>query len=493
MPLWQQAVFAALWVFATALIGFVMITLGFPTPEALTVLFVLPVICCAIFLDLRIAFLSVIMAVFAYNWLIIPSHTFLSLWQPANLAKVVVLTLVTALSGALAARIKRLAREAGRREAILSGVYALSQDIMGIANVADMRDAARAKLSTLIGRPCDIVLSHEIASSNNAYLKACFESLSPMGHGTAKEAHLPDLYLPLMGTDRPIGVILFQAIKPLMAQLPPMALTTLAAQTASALEKARLSEVNDQKSREAERERFLSALLSSVSHDFKTPLVTIIGALSSLKDIGEGAQRELAQGGLDEAQKLNRFITNLVEISRLESGIESLKTEPVLIHDLVAGALKTLRPLMKRQKVRIVVAPKFPLLKVNGALMELVLLNLLENALKYGPSDGDVTIEAKFEDQWVRIDVDDDGIGIAKDEREAVFTKFFRSNKGDQRIAGTGLGLYICREIMVAHGGDVGVIDPPDGVGACLRLTLPASLTLALDTDDLETDAFEPE
>lgn len=244
----------------------------------------------------------------------------------------------------------------------------------------------------------------------------------------------------------------------------------------------------ERKFREAEREKFLSALLSSVSHDFKTPLVTVIGALSSLKDM-EHIQhhfesREVVAGALEEAQKLNRFINNLMEISRLESGLEEIRKEIVSLRDILASALKSLHPLIGKQRFSIHAAPNFPLLNVNSSLIELVFLNLLENAVKYGPQEGEVKIIASFNERSATIDIDDDGEGIPESEREAIFVKFYRSKHGDRKIAGTGLGLYICRGIIEAHGGTITAIDPHDGKGACVRLALPKDALIPIDIEE---------
>lgn len=239
---------------------------------------------------------------------------------------------------------------------------------------------------------------------------------------------------------------------------------------------------------EAEREKFLSALLSSVSHDFKTPLVTVIGALSSLKDMehiqNHFESREVVAGALEEAQKLNRFINNVMEISRLEAGLESIRKEIVSLRDMFASALKSLHPLIGKQRFSICTSSDFPLLLVNPALMELVFLNLLENAIKYGPPDGEVKVIAAFDEQGATIDIDDDGEGIPESEREAIFVKFYRSKHGDRKIAGTGLGLYICRGIVEAHGGSVSAIDPHDGKGACVRLYLPQSALIPIEIEE---------
>ena len=255
-----------------------------------------------------------------------------------------------------------------------------------------------------------------------------------------------------------------------------------------------LEKEQEKKIRDAEREKFLSALLSSVSHDFKTPLVTVIGALSSLKDMehiqSHFESREVVAGALEEAQKLNRFINNLVEISRLESGLEAIRKEPVILRDILASSLKSLHPLISKQRFAIQMQNDFPLLKVNPALMELVFLNLLENAIKYGPAEGEVKVIASFDQDGATIDIDDDGEGIPESEREAIFVKFYRSKHGDRKVAGTGLGLYICRGIVEAHGGSITAIDPHDGKGACVRITLPHSALIPIDIEQ-ETEEAE--
>ena len=244
----------------------------------------------------------------------------------------------------------------------------------------------------------------------------------------------------------------------------------------------------EKKAREAERERFLSALLSSVSHDFKTPLVTVIGALSSLREMehvqNHYESREIVIGALEEAQKLNRFINNLMEISRLESGLEEIRKETVSLRDMLASALKSVHPLINKQRFTIQASQNFPLLKVNSALMELVLLNLLENAIKYGPADGEVKIIASFDENGASIDIDDDGDGIPESEREAIFVKFYRSKHGDRKIAGTGLGLYICRGIIEAHGGRIIAINPHDGKGACVSIRLPKNTLMPFEIEE---------
>lgn len=471
-------------VLVTSLLAWLLVYAGFPSPETLSILFVIPVLAAAVLYGLRASLVAVVFSVLAYNFVLLTPVWHIGLWEAENFAKAAILTIVALVASALSRRVRNLAREAMQRERILSGVYALSQDMLGIANIPDMRHAAETKLCSLLGSEVTITLMSEKEKLDQAG-KFCLESNTPVGAGTKHFADSKNLYLPLAAKDSVVGVlcIAFSTTERPSSKV----LATLAAQAASALEKARLAEADEKKQRDAEREKFLSALLSSVSHDFKTPLVTVIGAFSSLKDMKQVQEnfesREMVAGGLEEAQKLNRFINNLVEISRLESGLETIRKDPVSLRDILASSLKSLHPLIGKQRFSIQTSENFPILHVNSTLMELVFLNLLENAIKYGPADGEVKIIASFDGNGATIDIDDDGEGIPEAEREAIFVKFYRSKHGDRKIAGTGLGLYICRGIVEAHGGSITAIDPHDGKGACVRIHLPASTLIPIDIE----------
>ncbi len=465
----------------TSVMAWLLVYAGFPSPQALSVLFVIPVLAAGVLYGLIASLVAVALSVFAYNFVLLPPVWHIGVFEAENIAKSLVLVFVAIVTSALSSKIRVLAREAMQREHILSGVYALSQDMLGIANISDMRQAAETKLSSLLECKVDIMLKAENENMDHAAI-FCLEHNTPAGGKTRHFSDYPNMYLPLSGKDSVVGVLCLPAEA--KERFSSKVLATLAAQAASALEKARYAESHEKKLRDAEREKFLSALLSSVSHDFKTPLVTVIGALSSLKEMKQVQDnfncREIVAGGLEEAQKLSRFINNVVEISRLESGLEAIRKEPVLLRDILASALKSLHPMIGKQQFSIQAEANFPLLNVNSALMELVFLNLLENAIKYGPAEGEVNIIASFDEHYAVIDIDDDGEGIPVSEREAIFVKFYRSKHGDRKIAGTGLGLYICRSIIEAHGGTISAIDPHDGKGACVRVILPSSALIAI-------------
>lgn len=225
---------------------------------------------------------------------------------------------------------------------------------------------------------------------------------------------------------------------------------------------------------EAERERTRSALLSAVSHDLRTPLTAIQGAASSLLLKGE-ARPDSAEGDLlsmivDESERLTRLVTNLIEMTRLESGDVRINREWQPLEEIIGAALARLEARLGPLPVRVGPLDAIPLVNIDGVLMEQLFINLMENALRHAPGTM-VEISAASQGRILAIEVSDRGPGISEDQRERIFEKFARiSSKGD---GGAGLGLAICRAVAKAHGGSIHVV-PRQGGGAsfCVRLPL---------------------
>jgi two-component system, OmpR family, sensor histidine kinase KdpD len=226
-----------------------------------------------------------------------------------------------------------------------------------------------------------------------------------------------------------------------------------------------------------ETERLRDALLSTISHDLRTPLVSIIGAVSSLLTYGttydEGARRELLLTIQEEAERLNRFVGNLLDMMRLESGAIELKREWIEIGDVIGTALSRLSRALGQHQLVVDVDPDLPMLRLDFVLIEHVLVNLLENAAKYSPPQTTIRVRARREGQSIALEIADEGIGIPAGERERIFDKFYRVQRGDRQGAGTGLGLSICRGIIEAHGGHIAVRSPVQGQGAVFTMTFP--------------------
>ncbi|EGF91407.1 sensor protein kdpD [Asticcacaulis biprosthecium C19] len=486
--LWQEGLLSFALVAGVTGVAFALDRMGFPSPESLGILFVLPVLCAAVFFDLRLALATVGLSVIAYHLVLSAAYGSLDVSNPQVLAKVVVLLTVSLVVSALATRLRRITREGQTRENFLTDLYQLNQDLIGKTSVDDVCAAAEHRLSVILQAPCRIHLKP--SSALDPVFVEVMTRRQPAGQGQAISGEDPRLILPLGEADDVAGVLVFEpraGLPPVADTFPQRFLSTLTGQVALAISRAALTEARTEQVRQADRERFMSAMLSSLSHDFKTPLVGIIGALEALQGRVDDTAHEIVGDGLAEAQRLNRFVINLIEMSRLETGIRP-KCEPVHIRDALSGVLRTLRPLIGHQTFRIEIEPGFPLLNVNPSMFDLVLLNLIENALKYGPAEGAITIGARQTADGVVIDIDDDGEGIAPAQRDLVFTKFYRAVDGDRKIAGTGLGLYICREIMDIYSGSVEAVDPPDGTGACMRLSLPTDATLLVTLPEEEVE-----
>jgi two-component system sensor histidine kinase KdpD len=284
------------------------------------------------------------------------------------------------------------------------------------------------------------------------------------------------LYLPLAGSKGPIGVL---AVRPTLAtrfldQEQLHLLEVLANQIALALERARLAEEAQQARVSVETERMRNAILSSVSHDLRTPLATITGAASGLledKDqLGPAARHELAKSIYNEAHRLDRLVRNLLDMMRLESGAVQLQKEWHPFEEIVGAALTRLESRLNGHHVRTNFQPDLPLVLLDGVLMEQVLINLVENALKYAPPSTAIELSATVSDHELVFEVADQGPGIPSGDEQRIFDKFYRA--GPAREGGVGLGLTICRGIIEAHGGRIWV-EKRSGGGSVFRFTLP--------------------
>lgn len=226
-----------------------------------------------------------------------------------------------------------------------------------------------------------------------------------------------------------------------------------------------------------ERERLRAALLSSVSHDLRTPLASITGASSALRELeyelSDADKRELVDGVISEAARLDRYIQNLLDMTRLGQGELKLTRDWVEPEDLVAAALTRLGKALSPYRVIHVPPDDQPLLNVNAGLIEQALVNVLDNAIKFSPHGGEIRILTRVSPQVLRWCIEDQGPGIPEAERAQVFDMFFTSARGDRGPHGSGLGLAICAGILEAHGGSISAHAASSGQGTCIMLTLP--------------------
>jgi len=303
-----------------------------------------------------------------------------------------------------------------------------------------------------------------------------FEHRQAAGLGTATLPSASALYVPLLASTGAIGVLGVRPPDRHAMDAPERLhqLETFAAQTALALERARLADEAKEAEVRIESERLRNALLSSVSHDLRTPLATITGAISAILEDGErldaATRRELLESVRDEGDRLNRLVQNLLEMTRLESGALALRKAWHPLEEIIGAALSRLNTQLAGRRVTTRVPPDLPLVAIDDVLIEQVLINLLDNTLKYTPAGTPIEVIATAGEQNVTVEIADHGPGLPPGEEDKVFDKFYRADAGAGR--GAGLGLAICRGIVQAHGGRIWAQNLPGG-GVAFLFTLP--------------------
>jgi two-component system sensor histidine kinase KdpD len=311
------------------------------------------------------------------------------------------------------------------------------------------------------------------------------------GLGTDTLPGASALYLPLVCSTGPIGVI---AVRPkdtalLLDPEQLHLLESLVNQVALAIERTRLSDEAQQAHVRAETERMRNAILSSVSHDLRTPLAGITGAASSLLEerghIDPTARIELARSIYREADRLDRLLKNLLDMMRIDAGAVQLSKEWHTVDEVVGAALARLEGRLRDHTVNTAFPADLPLVLVDGALLEQVIINLVENAVKYAPQGSAIDLSASASDHEVVVEVADRGPGILVGEEARIFDKFYRGKLA--REGGVGLGLTICHGIVEAHGGHIWA-ENRSGGGALFRFSLP----LPAQPPQVEAEQTEP-
>ncbi|WP_275285924.1 DUF4118 domain-containing protein [Halomonas elongata] len=304
---------------------------------------------------------------------------------------------------------------------------------------------------------------------------------SGVGTGQLDEDDQGWRMLPLSARGRIIGVVgleLGQRPAPLQPNHEAL-LESLIGQFAMALERTRLVGELETTRLSEENERLRSALLSSVSHDLRTPLASIIGSASSLRDLGAQLSHqdkaELLDGILSESERLDRYIQNLLDMTRLGHGNLRIERDWISLDDLVSAAVQRLGPALEALDLQLDWPASLPLLHVHPALIEQALVNVIDNAARFSPPGGQIRIQGRLDTAHRRLEIRvmDQGPGIAPEMREAVFDMFHTGSEGDRSRYGSGLGLAICQGMVGAHGGSVDARLGPQGLGTMITLHLP--------------------
>ena len=432
-----------------------------------------------------------VLSVAAFDFLFVPPYFSFAVSDIEYLLTFGVMLAVALVISNLAVRLQQQAELARYREKRTGVLYTMSRDLATHRGTGMLAQVATKHLRDAFGAQVAIFLSDaekrvqlqrgellffELDPKEAGVAQWVFDHNERAGLGTDTLPGSSALYLPLVASSGAIGVV---AVRPkdsalLMDPERLHLLESLVNQVALAIERTRLSDEAQQAHVRAETERTRNAILSSVSHDLRTPLATITGAASSLAleqgELDMVARRELAQSIHREAERLDRLLKNLLDMMRLEAGAVQLKKEWHSVDEVAGAALARLDGRFHDHAVDTSFPADFPLVLVDGVLLEQVVINLIENAVKHTPSGSAINLSALANDREVIVEVADRGPGITSGEESRIFDKFYRGKIA--REGGVGLGLTICRGIVEAHGGRIWAENRPGG-GALFRFTIP--------------------
>jgi two-component system sensor histidine kinase KdpD len=395
----------------------------------------------------------------------------------------VTLLVVGLVISTLASRAREETRKAQNRERDTAALYSLSRSLAVAGQLDQILEAIALHVAQTFHQPAAVLLPDGEGLAVR-YASPGFE-LNPADLASAAEVYSqgkPDSkthagFLPLKTWRGPLGILAIQA------PTPPDAVSTerwqllegFASQAASAIERSLLAEEARQAQILQEANKLQKALLNSVSHNLRTPLASITGTLASLLEdraiLDPPTQRELLETAQGEAERLNRVVGNLLDMTRLEAGVVGVKRQPADVQDVVGTALEQLGGVARDRQIRVDIEPNLPLVNIDPVLISQVLVNLLDNALKYSPADQPVDVHARRDGEHLRIEVEDRGIGVAAAELERIFERFYRSPHTGP-VKGVGLGLSICKRFVEAHGGAIEA-SSVEHSGTVIRCMLP--------------------
>ena len=421
-----------------------------------------------------------------------PYYTF-TIEAPANIVSVVFFTVVAIVVSNVAAYARLQALAAMERARTTELLHSFSRKLAGTGTLDDVLWATayqtalmlKVRVVLLLPEDGDIVVKagyppeDRLEGADLTAARWAWRQHEPAGHGCEALPEARRFFLP-MRTDRGvIGVVGIDSDRnePVLAPAERRLLQALVDQSALAIERVHLVEGMERVKRTVETERLRSALLTSISHDLKTPLAAVLGAAGTLRDLAgklnDEQKADLLATIIEESERLNRFIANLLDMTKLESGAVFPNIARHDLHEIVGSVLRRAKAMLAYHAVALDLADGLPMLDLDAVLFEQVLFNLLDNAAKYAPAGTTITVASRPDGDFVLLQVLDEGGGIPAADIEHVFEKFYRARKGDRVRAGTGLGLAISRGFVEAMNGTIAAANRPGGRGAVFSARLP--------------------
>jgi two-component system, OmpR family, sensor histidine kinase KdpD len=465
--------------------------------ENVDLIFLTAIVGVAVRYGLLPSLLATVLASLSYNFFFLPPIYTFTITDPTNIAAFLVFTLLSVLVSNLAARGQSQMATTRERVRSVESLYAFSRKLASAGTLDDVLWATAHQIASMLKVRVVLLLPENgtiavkagyppedtIEEADLAAAKWTWENNRIAGRDSDTLPGAKWLFLPMRTGRGAVGVlgITKDGPGPLLPPEHKRLLDALTDQGALAIERVHLVEDIDRVRRTAETERLRSALLTSISHDLKTPLAAVLGAAGALRDLSksldEDAKTDLLATIIDESERLNRFIANLLDMTKLESGAVTPNAALHDVGEIVGSALERASKILAKHRVKVEINPDLPMVMVEAVLFEQVLFNLLDNASKYAPADTTITIGSWRDRETVCLQVLDEGQGIPPADLERIFDKFYRARKGDQVRAGTGLGLAISRGFIEAMHGQIAAANRPDRSGAVFSITLPIPKT----------------
>ncbi len=486
------------------------ISLFLPLPN-IWLVFMTAVILIAIYIGRGASIFASILSFLGYNIFFTKPFYGFSGFRRDDLLTIVFFLIVSVVVGNLAARLKVQIQSMRHSAQRTNNLYEFSRKIAAAASLEDVLWAAVHHVASTLQSASLVLLPQkdrrlriaagyppedQLALKDWGAAEWAWEHGRPAGWKSDTLPAADWLFLP-MRTRRGMVGLLGVSFRDRQRPLAPdqwRLLEALVDQVAVAVERTNLASDIEEARLLTETEQLRSALLSSVSHDLRTPLVSIVGSattLTTVENLSDTERKELVTTILDESERLNRFVQNLLDMTRLGYGALQPKREWFDLREIAGRALKQLGKPMEKRQVILDIAASLPPVHVDPVLMEQVLVNILDNAAKYTADGGVIALRAVQKENELVLHITDDGIGIPPESRNAVFDIFYRVRARDSQIAGTGLGLSICRGIIEAHGGRIAAKDGPGGKGTTIEILLPMTEPPVLPEGDAQEQLSE--
>jgi two-component system, OmpR family, sensor histidine kinase KdpD len=461
--------------------------------ENVDLVFLTAVVGVAVRYGLWPSLLATVASSLCYNFFFLPPLYTFTITDPTNLAALVFFTIVAVVVSHFAARGRTQTVAAHDRVRTVELLYAFSRKLAGVGTLDDVLWATAYQAALMLKVRVVLLLPEDgsivvkagyppediLDEADVAAAKWAWQNNRVAGRGSDTLPGAKRLFLPMRTGRGAIGVMGIDSDKngPLLTPDQRRLLDALIDQAALAIERVYLVEDVDRAKRTIETDRLRSALLTSISHDLKTPLAAVLGAATTLRDLSGGLtdseKADLLATVIDESERLNRFIANLLDMTKLESGAV---VPNAALHDLteiIGSALRRAGKILAEHKVELELTAGLPMLNLDAVLFEQALFNILDNAAKYSPAGTTIHVQSWRDPDAIYLQVLDEGDGIPPDDLEHIFDKFYRAEKSDQVRAGTGLGLAISRGFVEAMHGKIIAANRSDRHGAVFTIQLP--------------------